>query len=490
MGGNRRDYWSTDMPKSAGLLTFFGGGRTPPKNVALPDWTGEPAPMQPRLSATTSPAVEIDAFDASPRRFVMKGFAVLLVTLGGFGGWAAMAPLDSAAIAPGIVVVDGGRHKVQHPVGGVVHEMLVRDGDRVDEGQVLLSLDPTQAAASHSIVEADYIVARAELARLLAEIKDNPNIVFDESLLAEADQPGLHRALEVQEALFARRVSLRRQQIDVLKAQIEQSKNEITALDAERVSRSRQMDLLSEELDGLRQLLEKGLTAKTRVLELQRSLESLRGDRLSIEASIAKTRNRINELQGEITLLRTTAQDQLHAEMKQVQLKLLQTHQELIRADDVLRRIEVRAPIAGVIVNNNVVTQGGVADAGEVIMEIVPDRNALMIDARVSINDIDSVEVGQHADILLKAFNQATTPTLTGHVEHVAADRQVDLANSQPYFQVGISVPEEEIARLEEGLRLQPGMPADAVIVTGERTVMEYLLRPITLSFARSWREE
>ena len=428
--------------------------------------------------------------DDNPRPFAFKGLLVIAIAFIGFGGWAATAPLDSAAIAPGQIIVDGGRQKIQHLEGGTVLEMLVDDGDRVEQGQVLLRLDATQARASRSIVEASFLTAKGEESRVLSELRGAPEIAFDDVLLKRAERPEVKQIIDVQRELFLTRTAIRRRKIEVLNTQIHQLQNEIAALEAEHQARSRQMALSVDELEGLQTLLLEGLTEKTQVIALERDLESLKGDRLSIEAQIAKARNQISEVDGQIALEQSNAQDALNQELKDAQLRVLQAREELVGAQDVLQRIDIRSPVSGLVANNSAVTVGGVVAPGELIMEVVPTKELLVIDAKVSIQDVDSVKIGQTANVLLTGFNQANTPTLTGRVDHLAADRQVDEVDNQPFYQAKIIVPEDELSRLDNGQELRPGMPADAIIVTGERTMLEYLLKPLTRSLARSWREE
>lgn len=441
-------------------------------------------------TVTTADDEQDAVLDDNPRPFVLKGLLVITIAFVGFGGWAAMAPLDSAAIAPGQIIVDGGRQKIQHLEGGTVLEMLVRDGDRVEQGQVLLRLDATQARASRSIVEATFLAAKAEESRVLSELRGSQEITFDEVLLKRAERPDVRQIIDVQRELFLTRTAVRLRKIEVLNTQIQQLQNEIVALEAEHQARSRQMELSVDELQGLQTLLLEGLTEKTQVIALERDLESLKGDRLSIEAQIAKARNQISEVDGQIALEQSNAQDALNQELRDAQLRVLQAREELVGAQDVLQRIDIRSPVSGLVANNSAVTVGGVVTPGELIMEVVPTKELLVIDARVSIQDVDSVKVGQTANVMLTGFNQATTPTLTGTVDHLAADRQVDEADNQPFFQAKIIVPEDELSLLDDGQELRPGMPADAIIVTGERTMLEYLLKPLTQSLARSWREE
>ena len=449
---------------------------------------------QQALSHHRSPTQTIEndeiSLDNDPKPFMRRGFAIIALSFVGFGGWAMTAPLDSAAVAPGNIIVDGGRQKIQHLEGGTVLDMLVRDGDRVEQGQILMRLDSTQVKASRSIVEGTYLTAKAEEARVLAELRNAPQISFNPILTANAGRSDVKQFLDVQQKLFVSRATTRRQQIEVFQTRIDQLNNEIAALNAEHQSKTRQIALTLDELEGLRTLLTEGLTAKTEVLALERAHESLKGDRLGIEAQVAKTNDQISEVQGQIALQQSDTQDKLNQELKDAQLRVIEAREKLVGADDVLQRVDIRAPVSGIIANNNVVTVGGVVAPGELIMEVVPTKELLVIDARVSIQDVDSIRIGQKANVVLTGFNQATTPILRGDVDHVSADRQIDPATNEPYFQAKIIVSEDELARLEESQELKPGMPADAIIVTGERTVLQYLIRPITQSLARSWREE
>jgi len=460
------------------------------RRLARPEGGTAPAVSNGMTPLNPQPKPQEKVLDDNPSPFAFKGFLVIGVAFIGFGGWAALAPLDSAAIAPGQIIVDGGRQKIQHLEGGTVLEMLVRDGDRVEQGQVLLRLDATQAKASRSIVEATFLAAKAEESRILSELRGVPEITFDEVLLKNADRPDVKQIVDVQRELFSTHTAVRQRKIEVLNTQIRQLQNEIAALEAEHQARSRQMELSVDELRGLQTLLLEGLTERTQVIALERDLESLKGDRLSIEAQIAKARNQISEVDGEIALEQSNVQDALNQELKDAQLRVLQAREELIGAQDILQRIDIRSPVSGLVANNSAVTVGGVVAPGELIMEVVPTKELLVIDAKVSIQDVDSVKVGQTANVLLTGFNQATTPTLTGRVDHLAADRQVDEVDNQPFYQAKIIVPEDELSLLGDDQELRPGMPADAIIVTGERTMLEYLLKPLTQSLARSWREE
>ncbi len=258
---------------------------------------------------------------------------------------------------------------------------------------------------------------------------------------------------------------------------------------AERASKSKQVALLNDELKGLRELLAEGLTEKTRVLALERELEQSIGAGGSLDASIARTGTAIGEKEFEMLQLQKNQQEQIATELRDTRARLLDSKERLGDARHVLDQIEVRAPIDGVVVNLKVNTEGGVIGAGDVIMELVPTDEKLVVDARVAPSDIDLVRPGQRTNVLFTAFDLASTPTLTGEVTHVSADRLVDDQSGQPFYQATVAVSDKEIARLGGDQNLHAGMPADVIIVAGESTLLDYLIRPLKLGFQRAWQE-
>ena len=431
------------------------------------------------------------AFDVryDPQRYARRGTIIILVLFGGFGSWAAFAPLDSGVVAPGAVIVDGRRRVVQHPEGGVIEELKITEGDSVTRDQVLLRLDQTRAGATYDILQGAYDVSLAEESRLIAERDGLPDIAFPTDLLERAEQPEVLEILEGQRKLFATRQGSLIGQSGILAQQVEQSQKEIEGLRAERESKTKQMALLKNELEGLRELLAEGLTQKTRVLALERELEQLSGEGGSIDAGIARIGSTISEKELEMLQLQKDQQEKIATELRDTRARLLDNKERLGDARHVLDQIEVRAPIDGVVVNLQANTEGGVIGPGDVIMELVPTEEKLVVDARVAPSDIDLVHLGQRTNVLFTAFDVASTPTLTGEVTHVSADRLVDDLSGQPFYQATVAVPEEEIARLGEGQDLYAGMPADVIIVAGESTMLGYLMRPIKLSFQRAWQE-
>ncbi|MGI9506650.1 MAG: HlyD family type I secretion periplasmic adaptor subunit [Geminicoccaceae bacterium] len=434
---------------------------------------------------------EEEAFTAQfdPQRYVRRGITVIVVLFGGFGSWAAIAPLDSGVVAPGAVIVDGRRRVVQHPEGGVIEQLQIAEGESVTRGQVLLRLDQSRAGATYEILQGAYDAALAEESRLIAERDGLPEIVFPSDLQERVEQPEVLKIFESQRKLLAARQGSLIGQNGILAQQVEQARKEIEGLKAERESKSKQMGLLEDELEGLRELLAEGLTQKTRVLALERELEQTSGEGSSIDAEIARIGSVISEKELEMLQLQKDQQEKVATELRDTRARLLDSKERLGDARHVLDQIEVRAPIDGVVVNLQANTEGGVIGPGDVIMELVPTDEDLVVDARVSPSDIDLVRLGQRTNVLFTAFDVASTPTLSGEVTHVSADRLVDDLSGQPFYQATIAVPDKEIARLGEGQDLYAGMPADVIIVAGENTMLDYLIRPIKLSFQRAWQE-
>ena len=308
-------------------------------------------------------------------------------------------------------------------------------------------------------------------------------------LLDRADLPDVQKLIEGQKKLFSSRQASLTGQSEILAQRIEQSKQEIAGLTAERTSKGKQVTLLQDELGGLRELLAEGLTQKTRVLALERDLEQLAGEQGSIAASIAAIQKSIGETELEILQLQKEQQEQGANDLRDTRARLLDAKERLDDARHVLDQIEIRAPIDGIVVNLQANTEGGVIGAGEVIVELLPTDEKLVVDARIAPSDIDLVRPDMRANVLFTAFNIASTPTLTGKVIHVSADRLIDDLDGQPFYQATVEVSEAELARLGEDQSLHAGMPADIIVVAGERTMLQYLLRPIKLSFQRAWQE-
>lgn len=420
---------------------------------------------------------------------ILAGLAIIAIALGGFGAWGAVTDIASAVVAPGQLKVHTNRKKVQHVDGGRVEQLLVRDGDRVSAGDLLMRLDPIRAKASYEILVASRSSVAAAAARLRTERDRKKAIVFPDFLRDAASDPKVAEILQGQEALFAARRDALAGEVEILGQQIEQLGEEIGGMRAQVRSKDLQIKLIKEELDGLRQLYSRGHASKTRILALERDYARLEGERGELLASIARSGKSISEAKMRILQLERTSREQVVTQLRDIETQLADIEERLVAARSQLDQIEIRAPVSGLVVSLAAHTVGGVIGAGQVIMEIVPEEDRLIIEARADPLAVDSLTVGLPADIRLTGLKQRTTPTLTGSVGYVSADSLTDERTGQTYYLVHVLLAEEELTRLQ-GQALQPGMPAEVIIRTGERTPLQYLTQPIMDSLRRSWRED
>ncbi len=425
----------------------------------------------------------------NPWPSIIAGFIVVFGALGGFGAWSAFANLSSAVVAQGTVKVYSNRKKVQTLEGGVVTELAVKNGNRVEVGDILVTLDRTRAAASHSIMQSNYDTSQAVVARLRAERDGLEEIAYPEGLAERLRDGSAREIIAAQEKLFAvRRVALVGQ-IDIVRERIGQLEEEIQGLNAQVRSNTEQLNLIEEELSGLRELYKKGYTTRTRILSLEREAAHLGGDRGEHLAAIAQSRRLIGEARLEIVQIRKNFNEEVVTELQQKESELFDLEERLNATNYSLEQTQITATAKGVVVGLAVHTVGGVLQPGETLLEIVPENDLLIVEAKVLPVDIDNIQIGLGADIQFTAFSQRTTPKLHGDVIYVSADSLIDPDTKAPFFVARIAVPDEEVARLN-GKSLQPGMPADVLIITGERTPMNYLVKPIKESMDKAWREQ
>lgn len=422
------------------------------------------------------------------RKPILIGGTIVLIFFGFFGLWAFFAPLDSAAIAIGTVGVEGNRRTIQHLEGGIVKDILVRNGDRVKAGQVLIQLEGTQPRAQLQLITGQRNAALALAARLRAERDGSENITFPEALTSQGDDPGVQETMLGQLGIFeARRAAIDGQR-RILGQRVGQFREEIEGLRAQIRSADEQLVLIKGEVADLQTLFDKGLTPKSRLLSLQRRAAEIEGERGQNIAAIARARQSIGESEIRILELRTEQVNEVVAELREVESQLLDLAERFRAADDVLNRIEIVSPIDGFIVDLQVFTSGGVVRPGDRLLDVVPDSEKLIIEARVTPTDIDIVHPGLEAQVRLSAFNQRVTPTVDGTVTWVSADRLTDSNSGEEYYTARIDLKDQNDPRLN-GLTLQPGMPAEVLIRTGERTLIQYLVSPVEQSISRSLRE-
>ena len=418
------------------------------------------------------------------------GIVVISLFLGGFGVWAAMAPLESAAIAPGIVSVNSKRKTVQHLEGGIVAEILVGEGEVVSAGQNLVVLDDTQARMTFSLIEAQHHATAALQARLRAERDGLAQISWPEWLREAASTLAVNGEdiLVTQERIFGVRAQSLENHTAIYTRRIAQMREEIVGLEEEITAQNRQIALLEEELQGLSDLVEKGYEGKQRLLSLKRRKAEIAGERARNRAQIARVEQRIDETRLNITELGNARLNEVVESLREADARMADLRERLSAARHVLSRTHVTAPVSGTLVNLRVFTLGGVVGPGEALMDIVPAGEDLVIEARVDPTDVDVVYPGLPAQVRLTAFSQLTTPLLSGTVLQVSADSLVDERTGATFYTARVALdPEQPELR---DLKLQPGMPAEVMIVTGSRTPLDYLLKPIFTSLERSLREE
>ncbi|MCZ6603553.1 MAG: HlyD family type I secretion periplasmic adaptor subunit [Alphaproteobacteria bacterium] len=416
------------------------------------------------------------------------GAVFVLAFFGGFGAWAAFAPLDSAAIALGTLAVESRRKTVQHLEGGIVGEILVDEGTVVEAGQPLIRLDTTQARIGYELFLGRHRSAAAQGARLAAERDGLDAIVFPDWLSADASVPNVAAILAGEERIFAARRDAIASAGAILQQRILQLEEEIDGLERQIAAQNRELGYINEEISTVQSLLDEGLATRPRLLALQREGANIDGERARFQAAIARAGQRIGEAQLEIDDLGTAKMNAVVQELRDVETRIADLRERIAAARDVLERTEIVAPVSGTVVGLQVFTSGGVIGPGTVLMEIVPTDDPLIIEARVAPNDIDVVHPGQVANVKFLAFSQRRTPSFTGQVLQVSADLLIDGRSGQAYYLARISIDEDQDG-LEE-LNLYPGMQAEVLIKTGERTAIEYLLEPLTSSMNRALRED
>jgi HlyD family secretion protein len=433
---------------------------------------------------------------SDPQRAIRKlnlvGLAIVVLLVGGFGGWAATSQLSGAVLARGTIVVESNVKKVQHPTGGIVGEILVSEGSPVEIGQVLLRLDDTQTRATLGVLRSQLDEFTARQARLLAERDGADAVDFPDKLRLSQSDESIIAAIAGEAKLFESRGNARIGQRSQLRERIAQANEEIGGLFAQQEAKDREIGFVSEELLGLADLYEKNLVSVTRLSELERERARLQGERGQYVAAIARARGRISEIELQIIQLDQDFRTEVLVDLREVQGKVAELAERLAAAQDQLDRVEIRAPQAGIVYQLAVHTVGGVVGAGETVMQIVPRADALVVEAKVAPQDIDQVAVGSKGIVRIMAGNQRTMPDLSGVLTRISADLTRDapsaLDGGQAYYLVRVSLPEQEVLRLGD-LQLVPGMPAEIFFQTSARTPLAYLLKPLSEQMSRTFRE-
>jgi len=442
--------------------------------------------------AVAKPAGEIlsgesDKMGVAP--VMLAGAAIVFLFFGVFGGWAALAPLKSAALAPGTVIVENNRKTIKHLEGGIVGKIFVADGDVVSAGQTLIQLDDTQAQVMKERLRGRLLSGKALEARLLAERDKRDDIEFPETLTGDKSATDeVVDALNGQRSIFqTRRDSLIAQQ-RIFNRQIAQLHEEITGLRGQISSENTQLSLLSLEMKDVQTLVDKGLAKRSRLLSLQRGKAEIEGSRSRNIAAIARAGQQISETELRLSELETQRLNEVVEELGQVQTEVFDLEERIRSSEDVLQRTDIRAPLDGTIVGLQVHTTGGVIAPGEPLMNLVPSGANMIVEAQIDPGDIDVVHADLPAQVRLTAFNQRNLAPLDGRVITISADRLTDERTGAPYFLAQIALVGD--LSKETAIALYPGMQAEVIIVTGERTMLEYIFRPIAQSLSRAFREE
>jgi HlyD family secretion protein len=425
----------------------------------------------------------------SIRLHLIVGLSVVIVLAGGLGGWASTVQISGALIAPGSIVVESNVKKVQHPTGGVVGEVLARDGDLVKAGDIVVRLDDTVTKANLAIVTKNLDAAQARAARLEAEQRGLDKITFPPQLLQRREEPELKNIIASETKLFEVRVNGRIGQKAQLRERITQLNEEISGLLAQERAKDLEIALVEKELAGVRQLYDQHLVQLSRLTTLERDTARLNGERAQYIASRAQAKGKITETELQVIQIDKDMVSEVSKDLRETNDKIGEFVERKVTAEDQLRRIDIRAPQDGMVLQSSVHTVGGVISAGDTVMLIVPQADDLQVEAKVNPQDIDKLQIGQKTLLRLSAFNQRTTPELNGVVTRVSPDTTTDQRTGQSYYTIRVSMPAQEVARLGEA-KLIPGMPVEAFVQTGDRTMFSYLMKPLHDQLMRSFREK
>jgi HlyD family secretion protein len=423
-------------------------------------------------------------------RHTLAGLVIVIVLAGGVGGWAGTMTLSGALIAQGSVVVDSNVKKVQHPTGGIVGELRVRDGDHVKQGDIVVRLDDTVTRANLAIVTKGLDELSARKARLESERDGASTVKFPDDLVVRSTKdPDLAAIVDGERKLFELRSNARTGQKAQLRQRIEQLNEEVRGLKAQRESKEKETKLIEREKEGVYDLWRQKLVPLTKLTELERAAVRLEGEAAQLIAQTAQVAGKISETELQIIQIDRDLSSEVAKETREIDGKIGEFVERKVTAEDQLKRIDIRSPQNGMVFQSNVHTVGGVITAGDAMMLIVPDADNLTVEAKVNPQDIDQVRTGQIALLRLSAFNQRTTPEIYGTVTRISADAATDQRTGQTFYTIRIAMPADEVAKLGE-VRIVPGMPVEAFVQTGERTMISYLIKPLNDQLMRMFREK
>jgi HlyD family secretion protein len=433
----------------------------------------------------------MDPQTSSPRlgAIAWTGNCLVAFFVVGLGTWSVFAPLSSAAIASGVVEPETSRKTVQHLEGGIVRQILVKNGQKVLAGQTLIKLDDTKARSQRDGLWGQFWDARIREARLISEQTGSSEFVLPEDVEAAAGTDRVVQAiLESQRKIFATRRTVKESQIVITRQRMGEIEQEIVGLRARKTAIHAQSEILRREIDAVTPLVQKKLERQSRLLELNREGAALDGQLGETEAQISQAGQNLNESRAEILKFENDWQDEIAQSLRDTENEVLQLGERMRATGDQLARTEIRAPLGGVVTNLRIHTKGGVIGAGEPLLDLVPGEDRLVVTVHVRPDDINVVHVGLPARVHLLPYDQRRVPLLAGRVEYVSADRLSGLDGDRPYYVATIRIDARQLAAMKDVLLL-PGMPVQALIETGQSTVALYALRPLIDSFDRAFRE-
>lgn len=435
------------------------------------------------------PSVE-ESIKQRVRRPILVGSAIVAIFVLGLGVWAAATPLSSGISAQGQVRVESNRKTLRHRETGVVRAIYVKEGDRVRAGQPLIKFDDVQAKSQVSVLQSGYDSFLAQNARYEAEATDKNSISFPQELTTRMSDPQVAEVIRDQQFLFSSRLQLFSSQKSVLQQRMDQLDTRIDGLQAQVDAIDEQVRLTQEELAGYRTLNEKGFAPKTLILRYERSLADLAGRKGALISDITRTREQMGETRMQLASLRDQRQSEAAEGLRDMQTRMSDVSPRLIAAKEALDDTMVRSPVDGFVLNLTQHTVGGVAGAGEYLMDVVPANEPLVVSVKIRPQDIDDVRIGMTARVQLVGLNQRFVSPIPGKVMTVSADQRTDEKSGQGYFLADLRINPQDVQKFANGARLTPGMPASALIVTGKRTIWGFLVSPITDTLHDAFREQ
>jgi HlyD family type I secretion membrane fusion protein len=422
-------------------------------------------------------------------RVALAGWLIIALFFGGVGAWATTAPLNGAVVANAVVKVDGNRKSIQHLDGGIIKQLRVKEGDRVNAGDILVVLDETQARAEYDVLSQEYMFLRITEIRLWSEYNRRDTMVIPEELKPATEDAYFKEIWTGQVKQFESRRAAIEGQRNVIREKINQLQSQITGTEAQVKSFTDQITSIKAEAVSIAPLVEKGLIARPRILQLERTSYGLEGQIADASANIAKYRQAIAEQQQQIAQLDNDRMADITKDLRDTQAKQLEVIPKSMNAKAVLGRMDIRSPYTGRVVALNVFSVGGVIQRGDKILDVVPDQDSLTVEAQVAVEDISDVHPNMRAEVHLTAYKQRIVPIIHGDVIQVSADRLTDPKTNNPYYVASVRIDEAELAALPN-IRLYPGMPATVMIPTVQRTAFDYLVGPLAMSFNHSFRQK